>query len=205
MTGNMVNRPKIDVSALPNMAFGSRDPLWWGVTGLIAIETTMFALLVASYYYLRGGADLWPPPHSHPALPWGIANLALLLVSVYPMHRVNRAALFGKVRVFRFWLIVTTVLGIASLVLRGEELARLTFRWNSHAYGSLVWTLFGFHTIHLLTSNVENLIFIVLLFKGPVEKKFCADLRLNGLYWFFVVAVWVPVFAIIYLDPGLFR
>ena len=198
-------RSKIDVSALPSMAFGSRDPVWWGVTGMIAIETTMFALLVASYYYLRGGADQWPPPFSKPSLPFGIANLAVLLASVYPMHRVNAAALFGRVRSIRFWLIVTTVFCAASLVLRGEELAQLTFRWNSHAYGSLVWTLFGFHTLHLVTSTVENLVFIALLFKGPIEKKFCVDLRLNGLYWFFVVAVWVPVFAVIYLDPGLFR
>ncbi|HEV7518004.1 MAG TPA: hypothetical protein VGR07_17025, partial [Thermoanaerobaculia bacterium] len=51
----------LDVSELPTVVFGSRAPLWWGLIGMIAIESTMFALLVVTYYYLRGNAQVWPP------------------------------------------------------------------------------------------------------------------------------------------------
>ena len=44
-----MRRPVVlDVSDLPAFAFGARATLWWGVWGLIAIEGTMFGLLIAS-------------------------------------------------------------------------------------------------------------------------------------------------------------
>ena len=57
----MRERPAIDVSGLPTTAFRVRDPLWWGVVGIMCIEGTMFAIMAGSYFYLRGGAQLWPP------------------------------------------------------------------------------------------------------------------------------------------------
>ena len=51
-------RPHIDVSALPTTVFGPKAPLWWGAAGLFAIESTLFALLVFTYYYLRGNESI---------------------------------------------------------------------------------------------------------------------------------------------------
>lgn len=195
-----MTRPTIDVSGLPTFGFGPRDALWWGVVGLIAIESTVFALAAVTYFYLRGGEVEWPPPGAAMPYGWGIANLVVLIASVYPMHRANREALNAALRPMRAWLFAATVLGFASLFLRAFELSGMTFRYNHHAYGSIVWTIFGLHTLHLLTSCAENLLFLVLLYRGPVEDKHRLDLRLNGLYWFFVVASWVPLFAILYGD-----
>jgi cytochrome c oxidase subunit III len=38
--------PVINVAPLPRFAFGHRSILWWATMGLIAIEGTMFALVV---------------------------------------------------------------------------------------------------------------------------------------------------------------
>ncbi|HEY4596349.1 MAG TPA: heme-copper oxidase subunit III, partial [Thermoanaerobaculia bacterium] len=84
----MTQRPALDVSELPTTAFGTRDPLWWGVTGIMCIEGTMFAIMAASYFYLRGGAHVWPPPGVlHPGLGITTLNLGILLLSLFPMHR----------------------------------------------------------------------------------------------------------------------
>jgi cytochrome c oxidase subunit 1/cytochrome c oxidase subunit I+III len=198
-------RPLIDVSELPTVAFGSRAPLWWGVAGLITIESMMFALLAACYFYLRGGASVWPPPRNVPSLSAGTWNLALLLLSLIPMHLGNRAAAARSLKGMRKWLLVTTAFSLVCLALRAVELNSLNFRWDAHAYGSIVWVIFGMHSLHLLTSNVENLLFLALLFKGPIEEKHLLDLRLNGMYWFFVVLVWIPFYIIVFLDPGIFR
>jgi cytochrome c oxidase subunit I+III len=80
---------------------------------------------------------------------------------------------------------------------------RLTFRWDSHAYGSLVWTTVGLHTIHVVTGIAENLLFIAVLTRGPVEDKLMDDIRLNSMYWYFVVASWALLYSIFFLDPGL--
>jgi heme/copper-type cytochrome/quinol oxidase subunit 3 len=192
----------IDVSELPTVVFGSRAPLWWGLLGMIAIESTMFALLIVAYYYLRGYATVWPPHGVDARFPIRLANLAVLLLSVWPMEKVAAAASRRDLRGMRRWLIFGTLLGLIVLYVRLALFADMSFRWNSHAYGSLVWTLLGLHTTHLVASNVENLLFVVLLFVGPVEEKHLVDLRLNSLYWYFVVISWVVLFAVIYLDPG---
>jgi cytochrome c oxidase subunit I+III len=197
-------RQDLDVSHLPTTAFGQRDPLWWGVTGIMCIEGTMFAIMAASYFYLRGGAHVWPPPGVlHPGIGITTLNLAVLLVSIVPMHLAARAAGREELSRIRLWLIVSTVLMISFLAVRIAILHRLTFRWDSHAYGSLVWTTVGLHTLHIVTGISENLLFITLLTRGPVEDKLMDDLRLNSMYWYFVVACWVPFYGIFFLDPGL--
>jgi cytochrome c oxidase subunit III len=194
--------PAIDVSELPTVVFGSRAPLWWGLIGLIAIESTMFAILIATYYYLRGSAAVWPPHGVDARLPFRVANLALLLVSVWPMALVTRAAVRDDLRGMRRWLAFGTALGLVALGLRLALFADMSFRWNSHAYGSIVWTILGLHTTHLVAASAENLVLLALLFLGPLEDKHLLDLRLNSLYWNFVVISWVVLFAVVYLDPG---
>jgi heme/copper-type cytochrome/quinol oxidase subunit 3 len=198
-------RPVIDVSALETTAIGHRAPLWWGVMGMIAIESTMFALLAATYFYLRGNASVWPPPRNQPPLALDTVLVALLLLSVFPMWKTLKAAKEGRLRGMRFWLSVATVLGLACLVVRGFEFATIGFRWDAHVYGSIVWSILGMHALHLLASNGENLLFLALLFKGPVEEKHLGDLYLNAFYWFFVVISWLPFYAIVFLDPGIFK
>jgi len=196
--------PVIDVSNLPTTAFGQRDPLWWGVAGVMCIEGTMFALMLASYFYLRGGAHVWPPPGVlHPGLGITTGNLAILLLSILPMHLAAQAAERQDLAKIRLWLVVSTVLFVAFLALRISIMHRLTFRWDSHAYGSLIWTTVGLHTVHVVTGIVENLLFITVLTRGPVEDKLMDDLRLNSMYWYFVVACWALFYGVFYLDPGL--
>lgn len=198
----MTRRPRIDVSALPSMAFGPKATLWWGVAAMLAIETTMFALLFATYYYLRGNEAVWPPGGRPPIGPATVC-LALLLLSVPPMILVHLES--GKkrsLRRMRFWLIVSMAIGLLALIARAAEFGELPFRWDHHAYGSIVWVTLGMHAIHLIASGGENILFVALLFKGPVEERHLLDLRLNAMYWYFVVAWAVAVYALIYLDPG---
>lgn len=200
----MSERPVLDVSGLPTTAFGTRDPLWYGVTGIMCIEGTMFAIMAASYFYLRGGAYVWPPPGTlHPGLGITTLNLAILLVSILPMHGAAQAAEREDLPAIRRWLIVATVLMVSFLAIRIDILHRLTFRWDSHAYGSLIWTTVGLHTLHVVTGICENLLFITVLTKGPVEDKLMDDLRLNSMYWYFVASCWVLFYCIFFLDPGL--
>ncbi|HEV2854987.1 MAG TPA: cytochrome c oxidase subunit 3 [Thermoanaerobaculia bacterium] len=200
----MRQRAALDVSHLPTTAFGSRAPLWWGAVGIMAIEGTMFAIMAASYFYLRGDAAVWPPTGTlHPGLGITTLNLVILLATALPMHLAAKAALKDDLSGIRLWLIVSTVLMVAFLAVRWMILQRLTFLWNSHAYGSLVWTTAGLHTVHVVTGVIENLLFITLLTKGPVEDKHMLDVRLNSMYWYFVVVSWVFFYFIFFLDPGL--
>jgi cytochrome c oxidase subunit III len=198
----MKSRPVLDVSQLSTVGFGPRAPLWWGVLGLIAIESTMFALLIASYFYLRLNFKAWPPPNfGFPDLGPGTANMILLLVSVWPMLWVDRAAKRGEQRPVQIGMIIGTVIGIVSIVLRVYEFPAMKCRWDSHAYGSVVWTGLGLHTMHLVTSTLENLVLTIYAFVRELDPKHQLDLEVNSVYWFFVVFGWLPVYIVIYFAP----
>jgi cytochrome c oxidase subunit 3 len=195
-------RGTLDVSGLPGYAFGYRDPVWWGVLLLVAIEGTAMGLLLVSALYVRGNFQFWPPVSiGHPALRLATLELILLAASYLPMVMCVRASRREQLRPTRAWLIAATVLGAAMLIVRGFEVPRIPFRWDSNAYGSLFWMTFGVHVSHVLTGVLENGMMIALLLKGPVEQKHFADVEATALLWYFSVLEWVPAFAIIYLQP----
>ena len=194
-----MKRRVLDVSELGTLAFGHRDPLWWGVWLLIAIEATMLVLLAISYFYLRDRVAPWPPDLGPRSLAWiATAELALLLVSLWPMHEASAAAVRGSVRGMRRGLLLATLLGIAAGACRIAIFAALTFRWDADAYGSVVWTLLGFQTLHLIAGVGENGVFTALLFVGPVEEKHRVDVNVSTPLWYFVIAGEVLLYLVVF-------
>src|SRR5204863_9009627 len=58
----MTGARDIDVSGVTRVAFDGRGLFWWGILGFLAIETTMLAICLVSYYYFRSNELHWPPP-----------------------------------------------------------------------------------------------------------------------------------------------
>jgi cytochrome c oxidase subunit III len=191
----------LDVSGLPSYAFGRRAPLWLAVMLLIAIESSVFGLVVFSYFYVRTRLQVWPPTGvGEREIAFGGAILTTLAASAVTNHLVNRSALRADLRRARLWLSLTTLLSATALALRAAELSHLPFRWDSNVFGSVFYGALSLHTMHLIAGNIENVLFLVLLNKGPIEKKHLVDLEVNGVYWYFVVLSWVPLYAVLYLD-----
>ena len=196
MTGS-----ELDVSGLPSYGFGHRSLMWWGTFGLIAIEGTLFALAIGAYLYLRSQSDTWPISAAPPLLLWGSINTLILVVSMWPNHMTKRAAeACDRVRARR-WLLACLLFSLVFLVVRGLEFATLQTRWDSNAYGSIVWMLLGLHTVHLLTDTYDTAVLVVLLHTGPMEAQRFVDVSENALYWVFVVLSWLPIYAVIYWAP----
>src|SRR5205814_4894368 len=80
--GSMTAQRVLNGSGLPAYDISEQAPLWWGQLGLAVIEATMFAILIATYFYLRLSFDVWPPPGVQ--LPLYLPTVALvpLLLSV---------------------------------------------------------------------------------------------------------------------------
>jgi cytochrome c oxidase subunit I+III len=194
-------RAALDVSELPTFAFGHRSILWWATMGLIAIEGTVFALLIASYFFLRWRVPEWPPGVAPPDLLWGTANAALLLASAIPNELTKRAAEKLDPPRVRLWIAVCLAFGLGFFVVRALEFTSLNCWWDTNAYASVVWTLLGMHTAHILTDWVDTAVLAVMIFKGHHEGRRMVDVSENALYWYFVVLSWIPIYAVIYLAP----
>jgi cytochrome c oxidase subunit III len=188
----------IDVAQLASYGFGHRSIMWWGTLGMMAIEGTVFALTVATYFYLRSHSTNWPMGVLPPDLLWGTLNTVILLASMLPNHFAKKAAEEHNVAGVRLWIIVSLVFALAFLGVRVMEFATLNVRWDSNAYGSVVWTLLGFHTAHLATDAADTLVLGVLFFTGPLDGKRFVDVSENSMYWYFVVWTWIPIYLTIY-------
>jgi len=86
-------------------------------------------------------------------------------------------------------------------MLRGLELTALNVRWDTDAYGSIVWMIMLLHTTHLVTDTWDTTVLDVLFFTGPLEGKRYVDVNENAIYWNFVVLSWLPTYAVIYFGP----
>ena len=191
----------IDASKLPKVAFDSRSLMWWGILGFLAFETTMLAICLVSYFYLRGNEWTWPPaPVAPPNLAAGTATTLLLLASLVPMIWLDRVARRFELRRTLIAHALCVALGVAFMVTRWLELQRLNVRWDTNAYGSVVWMIIGVHTAHLLAEVVETAYFTCFLAKHPKPNYF-TDATDNALYWYFIVGIWIPCYVTIYLVP----
>jgi heme/copper-type cytochrome/quinol oxidase subunit 3 len=194
----------VDVSRLAPGAFGYRSLMWWATVGLIFIEGMAFALAIAAYFYLRTRTPAWPPDGiAPPALFWGSVNTALLLASAIPNELTKRAAQRVDLRGVRVWLVVCLVFALGFNAVRVFEFKSLNVPWNTDAYGSVVWLLLGLHTTHVVTDFLDSGVLAALVFFGPIEERRFVDVEENALYWYFVIAAWLPIYGVIYWAPRL--
>jgi cytochrome c oxidase subunit 3 len=196
-----VKRRVLDVRGLPTIGFGPQEPLWWGMLMLNVIEGSMLALLAVAYVYVGDRTAPWPPMVSPRWIGWlATVELGLLIASVLPIWACGRASIRADLRAMRRWLIIGTALGVVALVVRWQIFEALPFRWDDNAYGSVVWTMLGLQTFHLLSSVVENGLFVGLLFRGPVEEKHRSDLHATTLLWYLVVGGATLQWSLIFVD-----
>ena len=194
-----------DVGHLPRLVYGPRAPSWWGTIGFVVVEGLIFAICVASYFYLRRHLPDWPPGGTPlPDLVVPTVFLVVLLASLGVGHRLAKAAKrrdrAGVLRAF----VVSTLFGVVLVTLRAFEYGALNTRWDTHAYGSLLWVTMSFHTLHLAIDTLETLAFTVLFYRGPLQEKHFGDADDSAFYWNFVVLSWVPLYVMIYLVPRVF-
>jgi cytochrome c oxidase subunit III len=198
-----MNRAAIDVSHLPTFAFHNRSIVWWGTMGIIAIEGMSFALLMTNYLYLKGRSPHWPPGHFPPDLFWGTVNTIVMLASAVPNHLTKLAAERMDLRKVRLWMTIALILALAFNIIRAFEFQSLNVWWDDNAYGSVVWALLGFHTLHILTDFLDSSFLLLLFFNGPLSESHFVDASENSMYWYFVVLSWLPIYGLIYLAPRL--
>src|SRR5690242_846331 len=165
----MSRRRVLDVSVLPNSAFGHQGLIWWGTVGFMVIEGSMFVIAIIVYFYLRLRVEAWPPSLPDPDPTYGTANLILVLLSLVPAAISKRAAEQCDLRKTRLWLAVLTLMGIGSVVLRVFEYPALNCRWDDNAYGSIVWILLSLHTTHVATDVVDSGVLLAMAATKPMS------------------------------------
>jgi cytochrome c oxidase subunit III len=192
----------VDARALPDTTFGLRNLPTWATLGFVVIEGTTLLIAMAAYLYLKRNFHEWPPPPTPlPDLLIPSINAALLLATIVPMVVAGRAARALSLPTMRTALVVATLMSLACTVLRGFEFAALNTRWDSHAYGSVVWVLVGLHSSLLGIDLLESMVVTALTFSPGLEQKHYTDVEDAALYQCFLSLSWVPIYMLVFLSP----
>jgi heme/copper-type cytochrome/quinol oxidase subunit 3 len=194
----------VDLSRLPLHGLGRASVTRWGTMAFMLIEGTGFALVIAVYLYLMSLASTWPINAPSPDLLPGTLVTLILVASLIPNYLIARWAERQDLRKVRIGIVIMSLLGIAPLIARAFEFPALRVSWDTNAYGSVVWTLLGLHTTHIITDLVDTLVLAALMLTrhGQNPRRF-GDVQDNAMYWNFVVATWLPIYACIYWVPRL--
>jgi cytochrome c oxidase subunit III len=193
---------------LPQRYSGPRAFGWWGMVGLIGTEAMLFALLIACYFYLRfrNGAT-WPPNGiPDPKLEVPLIMTAILWSSSIPVHRADRAIREGDVSRLKRGLAAGFALGATFLIITFAVEWPDThdeFGPTTNAYGSLFFTITGFHAAHVLVGLLISTWVQARAWQGAFDASRHLSVQNFAMYWHFVDIVWAFVLATIYLSPQL--
>jgi cytochrome c oxidase subunit III len=120
-----------------------------------------------------------------------------------PMAMVDRAARRLDLQTVRAGMVICSLFAVVICVVRALEFGAIHVRWDSNAYGSVVWATLVTHTTLLLLETIETLVFTLLLFSPNLEQRDLSAAVDNALYWYFMTLIWLPLAAILFLSPYL--
>ena len=180
---------------------------WWAMALVCLTELSLFAYLIASYFYLGARSPSWPPPGIHPPkLLLPIVMTGVLLLSSGAMYWGEEGIKRGRRNQLAAGLVGTMLLGLGFLAIFAYEYRdklRFEFRPQSHAYASLFYTITSFHAAHVLFGILLIGYTLVRSFAGHFSATERLGVAVTSLYWHFVGVVWLLIFTCLYLGPRL--
>jgi len=170
-----------------------------GTLFFVAAEAMFFLGLVFVAHELRHSSPTWPPPGAPAPDAWLLlGNTVVLLVSSLTMHLAVRALRRDDRRALVRRLVATTLLGLVFLVGQGVEFNRLG-GWQPA--GSLSRTLFdvlaGMHGLHVTAGLVLLGVVLARARLGQFSARRHLAVSAAEIYWHFVTAVWLVLFAVL--------
>ncbi|HEY7024615.1 MAG TPA: cytochrome c oxidase subunit 3 [Candidatus Limnocylindrales bacterium] len=180
-----------------------------GMLLFIGSELMFFAGLFGAYFNTRATAlglgQPWPPSGLEDVIEPGIVPIAatvILVLSSFTMQwgvwRIRKGDRTGMNRA----LALTLVMGLIFLGMQAYDYLTLVtehgFGINSGIYGSLFFTMTGFHGAHVFGGVVGISVILLRGLAGQFSANHHIAVEAVSAYWHFVDIVWIALFATLY-------
>jgi cytochrome c oxidase subunit 3 len=174
-----------------------------GMVIFITSELMFFGALFGAYFTIRAQAGEWPPdgtPHIDAART--AIFTVFLVASSFTQHlgvvAIRRGERGGLVR----WTAITIALGVVFLLGQGLEYSELfadDFTIGTNVFGTLFFTMTGFHGLHVAGGLLMLAIVGAKCRMGHLSAVRTGPAEAVGYYWHFVDVVWLFLFLVLYL------
>jgi len=168
-------------------------------------ECLLFGALISTYLLYRGRSVVGPFPHDVYDIPYTSVSSFVLLMSSLTMVLALAAMQRKDQRRMRVWLATTALLGatfIGGQVYEFTVFYRAGLTLHENLFGSSFFVLTGFHGAHVTIGILMLLSLYTISAKGKLAEDRTETVELIGLYWHFVDVVWIVIFTMVYLIPG---
>jgi cytochrome c oxidase subunit 3 len=186
-----------------------------GMWIFLATEIMFFGGLFAAYtiYRVLHPAAFEAASH-HLDVVLGSLNTGVLLTSSLTMALAVRCAQIGKRRNTVIFLIVTMLLGVAFLGIKGTEYYQKytdhlvpgesfsfpgPYSHEAEMFFYLYFAMTGLHAIHMIAGIGVMSALAIQTARGRFTPAYYTPLEVAGLYWHFVDIIWIFLFPLLYL------
>ncbi len=175
------------------------SPIRFGTIVFLASELLLFGGLFAAYFTLRSETDRWPPAGVHLETVRPLVATLLLIVSSFTLAAGLRSIRAGRRAGLRGWILVTIVLGLAFLGFQLYDWVHGGFSVSSNAYGTMFFAMTGLHGLHVVAGILLMVVVLGRMAQGAYRDGKVDGAEAVGYYWHFVDAVWIVLYATIFL------
>jgi heme/copper-type cytochrome/quinol oxidase subunit 3 len=175
-----------------------------GVGLFLFSEAWFFATLLIAYAYFHSLPANGPSAANSLNVIHTLVFSICLFASSATIHIAARSFKRGERAAVTGWLAVTVALGAIFLFGQAREYLGLFAHGvtiSTNLFGSTFFTLTGFHGLHVLGGLVALGALLGLTLDGRLSEVKPSGFESVAIYWHFVDAVWVVIFAVVYLWP----
>ena len=170
-----------------------------GMAIFLASEAFLFGSLFFTYYYLRINNPVWPPAGVHLDIGLAVLSTFILLSSSGAIWLATRLIRRGSITGLAATLLATTLLGSSFLGITIWEWTHETFSPWASAYGSIFYTMTGFHALHVLGGVLLMMALLIRTRRGRFSPCNYLAVEVGALYWHYVDFIWLLVFTTLFI------
>lgn len=187
---------------LPRNVSDARATSWLGTLLAAGCQAVLLVSLIIAYVYLGSGAGPWPPVGIDlPDLLVASIGTVILLASAIPMAWASAGIRQGQRLRLKAGLALSFLLGAGFVGIAVYEYVRQEFDVTTHAYASSFLVLLGFQALQAGIGLVMIVLVQIWTWLGYYDEERHAAIQNTALNWYYVVASWLVVFAVLYLSP----
>jgi cytochrome c oxidase subunit 3 len=186
-----------------------------GMWAFLLTEVMFFGGLFVGYTVYRTAYPAgFVAGSQHLDISLGTLNTAVLISSSLTMALAVYAAQVGRRQLLIRCLLLTMLLGLAFLGIKGYEYvhkyheslvpgvrfsAAGPYATEMQVFLILYFMMTGLHALHMIIGLGLLAVLVVLAWRGVLSAEYHTPVEVIGLYWHFVDIVWIFLYPLLYL------